>query len=84
MSEMRQMKVIDVVRKLCGKIDPIGMSEVDAKRLDNLEEFGEVALSAVRDLRAVIDQNRMSTKDSVKHIVGVAHFYLDEIQEDLD
>ena len=84
MSEMRQMKVIDVVRKLCGRIDPIGRSEVDINRLDNLEEFGEVALSAVRDLRDVIDQNRMSREDSVKRIVTRAHFYLDEIQEYLE
>jgi len=81
MSEMRQMKVIDVVRKLCGAIEPIGRSEVDVKRLENIEEIGQVALEIVKDLMEIINQNRTSREDSVKKIVARAHFYLDEIQE---
>ena len=81
MSDAKKMEVIDVVRTLCGRIDPIGMSEVDTKRLNNIEEIGLVGLEIVKDLRETIELNRMSRDDSVKRIVARAHFYLDEIQE---
>ena len=33
------MKVVDVVRKLIGPIDPIGESNADDRRFDNLNEL---------------------------------------------
>lgn len=59
------MTNIEIIRKLIGPIHPIGKSEVDRERLENLHALGELIIWLLHD----IDRIRLSNKDAYEHSV---------------
>ena len=53
------MDIYKVVKKLIGEIDPVGETNEDTKRLENLEETIELIKSLLSDIESVsINRNR--------------------------
>ncbi len=47
------MEIIDVVKKLVGKIDPIGETRIDNERLENLKILTALVEGLIEDIYAV-------------------------------
>ena len=77
------MTLYDIVKKIIGPIEPIGMSEVDEKNYLNLEETIDLVDKLLFDLNIVA-----SHKDSYEHSVSkagkLANNFLREIYNDAD
>ena len=53
------MEIIDVVRKLVGPVQPIGDSDIDRNRFENLKELTSLVEELVGDIRHIVpDKNR--------------------------
>ena len=57
------MEIYDVVKKLVGEIDPIGESQTDAKRYENLVVMTKLVDQLLTDL----DEIAVWNKDRVEH-----------------
>lgn len=71
----------EIVNKLIGEISPIGKSEVDRERLENLKQLCEVVSNLIKDISFVANSNKHSHEHSVKEIVKYATNFLEEIKE---
>lgn len=75
------MTVFDVVNKLIGNIRPVGKSEVDTERLQNLIEMCEL----MNKIHTAIDSVAYDFKDdkqaSVKAVCDYASTFLDKFNE---
>ncbi|HEY4755800.1 MAG TPA: hypothetical protein VIH28_07090 [Ignavibacteriaceae bacterium] len=69
----------DVVKKLIGEIRPVGKSEVDAKRLENLKAMCEL----MNEIHSAIDAVAYDFKDdhqaSIKNAVEYANNFLNKL-----
>ncbi len=73
------MELIDIVRKLIGPIQPIGESNTDAKRLENLSQYGELLDGLLCDLEeTAIHADRAEA--SMRLIGQKAKTYLSEVK----
>ncbi len=69
----------DIVRKLIGPINPIGKSEVDAERLENLKEFTNLVDALLQDLDQLVYDNRHAHEGSIKASRSFATQFLTEM-----
>ena len=72
------MTNLDVVKKLIGNIRPIGMTEIDSDRLDNLKAMCELANGIISDISAVARDFRDDHQGSVKKCAQYAESFLTE------
>lgn len=67
---MDELTYYDIVKKLVGKVYPVGSSEVDARRFENLEQTTELVDKLVDDLVDVV-----RTTDNGEHSIVKAKEY---------
>jgi hypothetical protein len=72
------MKLYDVVTKLVGPIQPVGETQTDEKRLENLKEMADLVDKLIRDIAEV-----SSRKDSPEYSVSKAGKYADKFLTEL-
>jgi hypothetical protein len=70
------MELYDVVTKLIGNINPVGMSEVDSERLENLKVMTELVEKLITDIDNVDYRNKDSHEYSVKKAADFASDFL--------
>lgn len=71
------MELIDIVRKLVGPIQPVGETNADAKRLENIAEVAELVECLLCDI-AQAAENADRPEASMRAIGQKAKMYLDE------
>ena len=76
------IKHYDVVIKLTGPIDPVGETNEDNRRLDNLKVLTELVDRLLFDIGGVASK-RVSPEYSVRRAGDFAFKFLDEIRESL-
>ncbi len=74
------MSLANLVRRICGPIEPIGQHSADEIRFTNLKEYCLLAEEMVRNIRDVA-KNRHSYEGSVKRAGEFAARSLEEIRE---
>ena len=72
-----------VTKKLLGDIDPVGESNIDEKRLENLEETIQLVDRLIYDIFQV-SLNRNSQYHSIKILGERAHEYLKSLKYQLE
>ena len=72
----------DVIKKLIGRVEPIGESNEDSERLINLEDLIYVTECLIRDLKSVAEYNRYY-ESSVKYAGLTSSKYLNGLKDDL-
>lgn len=72
------MEVKEIVQKLIGPIYPVGKSEVDAERLENLKKMCELVDDLITEIDSVAYHNRHSREASVKACAEFASAFLDK------
>lgn len=70
------MNYTEIVEKLIGPIRPIGKSEVDSERFENLKEMCELVNNLVQKIDAVEYDNRGAHEYSVKQARDYAGKFL--------
>lgn len=68
----------DVVKKLIGSINPVGESDTDDERYENLKEMCVLVDNLITDIDGLIYTNRHSQEYSVKRAVKYAATFLTE------
>jgi hypothetical protein len=76
------MEMIDIVKKLIGPIQPVGESNEDRKRLENLNEFITLADEMIIKLKDVAE-NSDSHEHSVALAGDTAKKFLNELKKEL-
>ena len=66
----------DVVKKLIGKINPIGEKNTDNERFENLKEMCELVNNLIIDIDDVAYQNKDAREFSVKRASEYASNFL--------
>ena len=67
-----------VIKKLLGEIHPVGESNEDEKRLDNLKETIAVVELLLADI-FIVSRNQCNPQHSMKVIALAAHKFIKEI-----
>lgn len=67
----------DIVRKLIGKINPIGETETDNQRFKNLEQLCNLVENLLMDIDDVAFKNKDSHEYSVKRAADFAKKFLE-------
>jgi hypothetical protein len=75
------MEILEIVEKLIGEIEPIGVSEVDAKRLYNLFEIIELTEDLIERIR-VVAKNKTRHEDSMKTAGNCDDKFLHRIKQE--
>jgi hypothetical protein len=73
------MTLYDIVTKLIGPISPVGQTEVDSKRLDNLRETTQLIDDLLSDIASVANDKGLEW--SVKQASDYAVKYLRDLIE---
>lgn len=77
------MTIYDVVKKLLGEINPIGETNTDIQRLENLGETLVVVEQLMGDIqRVAVHKDR--AEYSVSQAGKIAHQFLAEVKRDLE
>lgn len=71
----------DVVKKLIGKINPVGESNEDARRLKNLEDMCELAEQIIYDVNCLAFDFRDSHEASIRKSCEVADTFISSLRE---
>ena len=66
----------DVLKKLVGKINPVGKTEIDDQRFQNLKELCSVVEILLLDIDEVAFRNKDSHEYSVKRAADYAKDFL--------
>ncbi len=69
------MTIYDVVKKLTGKIEPVGKTETDGERLGNIKARIELVEEIMQDLACVARHNKDRVEYSMKEIGKCAHSF---------
>jgi len=77
------MKNYDVVTKLIGSINPIGESNTDSKRFENLKEMTELVQELLSDISRVASYKNQY-EHSVKKAGEYAYKFLKEVKEGIN
>ncbi len=70
----------DVIKKLIGKINPIGESNTDAARFKNLEELTSLVENLITDIDDMAFNNKDAYEFSVKKAANHATEFLNRIR----
>lgn len=76
------MEIVDVVRKLIGAIEPVGETQTDNKRFENLRAMTALVDELLNDLNDV-SGCKICHEHSKKKAGEFAHGFLKNIGEDL-
>ena len=68
----------DVVKKLIGKIEPVGETNEDNKRFENLKNMCELVDKLMYDIFQVYKDNQHSNEYSVKRSADHAKYFCSE------
>ena len=77
------MELLEVVQKLTGKIDPIGETNEDSKRLENLKVTCQLVEALLSEINFVARSSH-SYEGSVKSAGTYAHGFIRSIKEDYE
>jgi len=72
------MELIDVVKKLIGPVEPVGDSNVDDKRLENLKQLTSLTVDLVDLIRDV-----SLYKNNYQHSMKIAGEHANECLKDI-
>ena len=72
--------IVGVVRKLAGPIDPVGSTETDAERFENLRVMTGVIEDLLRDVDTVAYDNKDRYEFSMKKAAGLAYKFLTTLE----
>lgn len=72
------MEVVDVVRKLIGPIDPVGESNEDDRRYENLKNLAHVVEQLICDIDR-ITPNKRRNEFSIKRAGEFADKFFDDL-----
>lgn len=77
----KELTYYEVVKKLLGPIEPIGETNTDEKRRQNLVKTIDVVSQLIRDIRDVVGYK---TRDewSMKNMGVMADYFLKELKEE--
>lgn len=75
-------KIEDVVMKLIGNVQPTGSTQVDKKRLENLEILGDVFYKLFSEISDIIYYNKNHQELSIQEAVEKARKIIDEVCSD--
>jgi len=70
------MTHLEIVKKLVGPINPVGESNTDEQRFDNLKTMCELVDSLLTEIHAVNFDNRHSQEFSVKRSADYAKDFI--------
>jgi len=70
------MDIFEIVEKLCGPINPVGKTETDENRLENLKIMTELVDNLIEIIGHVARQNKDRTEHSMKVAGEHAHKFL--------
>lgn len=73
------MNHLEIVEKLIGPITPVGETNTDKERLENLNAMGGLVVSLIEQLKHVARNYEDAPEHSVKMIGKAARKHLDEI-----
>ena len=76
------MEIYDVVKKLVGPIDPVGETNTDNKRFENLKTMTDLMYKLVGDIQYV-SQSATSQEHSVSRAGKHARGFFEEMREQL-
>ena len=71
--------IYEVVKKLIGPIDPVGKSESDAARLENIKQLTRLVDMLVSDIDYVANHNKDRVEASMKAIGVFADKFMDSL-----
>ena len=75
----REMQIYDVVKKVIGEIDPVGETNLDEKRFDNLRAMAALIGRLLSDMDDVFYQNKDRQEYSMKRASVFVNKFFDEI-----
>lgn len=75
--------IYEVTQRLCGEIEPVGDSNIDRIRLQNLKDTIDVTESLIQDIIDV-SKNKVRYESSMKVSGNTANSYLKELREQLN
>lgn len=73
------MEIHDVVKKLIGKIEPIGETQEDERRFNNLKDMCDLVNKLVSDIDDVAFGNKNRHEHSMKNAGLYASKFLDDL-----
>ena len=76
------MENIDVVKKLIGNINPVGETNTDNERFENLKEMCDLIEKLTEEVADMADRNRHSHEFSVKRSVNFAYEFMKNLSDD--
>ncbi len=74
------MDITEVVKKLIGNINPIGESNTDGKRLQNLEAMCIVCDNLTSEINEMVQRNKHSKEHSIKEAVRMGSKFLEDLK----
>lgn len=77
------MTYTDIIRKLIGPINPIGETNQDTERLDNLKVLIELTENLLSDIRYVAEYYDERTEYSIKKANATAKVFIKALKTDL-
>ena len=75
-SELSSEQIVEVINKLVGPINPIGESNTDSKRFENLELLCDVVNQLVTKIDKVSHDNRNAHESSIQKCATFAKEFL--------
>lgn len=78
------MELLDIVNKLVGPIEPIGETNNDNERFDNLKTMCELVDDLLHQIYWVSARNRLSHEASVKKATNYSVIVLKQILENIN
>ncbi len=73
------MDIYEIVKKLIGPINPVGETQTDDKRFDNLKDMKELIIQLISDIDEVATDNKNKYEYSMKKAGEFANRILDEL-----
>lgn len=73
------MNYTEIVKKLIGKIEPIGKTEVDAERLNNLRKTSELISELMIDIHDIVRIYHNCPEKSIKDSVEFSRRFMRNI-----
>jgi uncharacterized protein YaaR (DUF327 family) len=74
----------DVIRKLIGKINPVGETNTDNERIENLKAMCELVNELVSDIVDVSRNNQNAQEFSVKRASAKSYIFLVGLRDELN
>lgn len=68
--------IIEIIKKLNGRIDPVGETHIDNERFENLKKLCDIIESLICDIDSVAYENRDRYEFSMKRSAEFASSFL--------